>query len=475
MGRAGFRPQTARRGDVMNARPHHFAYVFERFPTFTQTFCVREVLEIGRLGLRPMIFSIRDTRDERVSSEGEDLKETVHYLPQGDALVETVKAWKRDDRLPQEIVLTLRHWGNRPDKRRVWEAAYIGMMMREAGVRHAHSHFAGIGARACWWLRFFWNATYSFTGHANDLFCEPEGAGLDLATLVRDASRVVTVSDFTAAWLRERFPRSAGRVRRVYNGLDFGPFDRLGFEEARRRRGTGHRPVVITSVGRLIEKKGFDTLIAACRLLADRGLGFRCEIIGEGPLEAPLRTRIDELGLEGQVELVGPLPSDAVRGRLMAADIFALACATEADGGRDNLPTVLMEAMAAELPCVSTRLAGVPEMVRDGSTGRLVEEGDPGELAEALAGLIDDPAERVRMGTAGRAFARRVFSKEVTAPQLADAILAGGRVARDDELARRSPVLRRAWRRQWPARLRRTLGLERRRTAPIVPPEVRLS
>ena len=202
----------------------HLAYVFERFPSFTQTFCVREILELERQGLRPLIFSIRDTRDEVPRHFPGELFQRVHFLPPEKELIDFVKAEKDANRLPQEIVLSLRHWGARPDKMRVYEAAYIGQRMKEAGVRHAHSHFAGIGARVGWWLRWAYDFTFSFTGHANDIFCQEPGLDLTLARLMDGASLAVTVSDFTANDLRRRFPGAAGKIKRVYNGLDLARF-----------------------------------------------------------------------------------------------------------------------------------------------------------------------------------------------------------------------------------------------------------
>ena len=147
-----------------------FAYVFERFPTFTQTFCVREVLRMERLGVNPLLFSIRDTRDEEGQKFPADLVSRVQYLPPKKELSERVKDLKRENRLPQDVVLTLRHWGDRKDKMRAYEAAWIGLKLKEAGVGHVHVHFAGIAARAAWWMRRFYGITYSITGHANDIF-----------------------------------------------------------------------------------------------------------------------------------------------------------------------------------------------------------------------------------------------------------------------------------------------------------------
>ena len=413
----------------------HLAYVFERFPSFTQTFCVREILELERAGVRPVIFSIHDTRNEDARQFPAELTRRVHYLPPQESLPDEVRRLMDRRELPQSVVLTLRFWGERPDKLRVYEAAWIGHRMRalDARVRHAHTHFAGIGARACWWLRKFYGHSYSFTAHANDIFCEPESQTPEFSALFRDASLVVTVSDFTAGELRARFPGAAPRVRRVYNGLDVAPF-----MEARAKARRAGAAGGILSVGRLIEKKGYDDLVRACALMRDRGLKFKCRIVGEGPLEADLKAQISNLKLQDEVLLTGPLPMAEIT-TLLAEEtqVFALACKTERDGGKDNLPTVLMEAMAASLPCVSTRIAGVPEMVIDGVTGFVCEERRPEELAEKIGGLLGDPARCDAMGAAGLEHAKRCFAKEVTSRELMRAFAARTAMRFDVALAAR--------------------------------------
>ncbi len=389
------------------------AYIFERFPSFTQTFCVREIEQLERLGMKPLIFSIRDTRDEGIQHFPKALFERVHFLPPREELVKLVKSWKDEHELSRAAALVLRHWGDRSDKARVYEAAYIAKVMRDLGAaapKHVHSHFAGIGARTCWWLRKFIGVSYSFTAHANDIFCQPDDETVPFVSLFEEAALIVTVSDYTANQLRERFPQAAKRVRRVYNGMDLEPF-KAARVAANRSGAKGG----ILSVGRLIEKKGYEDLITACSLLRDQGVPFHCRIVGEGPLEVSLRQQIVELGLRDQVELTGPLGIQDIRRLLVEqTQVFALACATEPDGGKDNLPTVLMEAMAASLPCVSTKLAGVPEMVVDGVTGLLCEEREPQVFARHLATLLADPAKCETMGRAGLQHAEQLFARDVT-------------------------------------------------------------
>jgi colanic acid/amylovoran biosynthesis glycosyltransferase len=430
---------------------YHLAYVFERFPTFTQTFCVREVTELKRLGLRPMLFSIRDTRDEPLDEHfPPELIESVHFLPPRDELVKLVKGWKAKDELPQEALLTLRHWGDVSDKNRVYEAIYVGMKMAETGVGHAHSHFAGVGARCCYWMKQFFGHSYSFTGHANDLFEKTEFE-VTLARLMQEAALVVTVSDYTAKWLGENFPKQRGKVRRVYNGLDLEPFENAAADAP-----DGQREGLMVSVGRLIEKKGFDDLVRACAKLKEiQGAPFRCVIVGDGPMEEELRVLIGELGVDGEVELAGAKNQPEIIKLLSEAQVFVLPCVTEKAGGKDNLPTVIMEAMAARLPCVSTRLAGIPEMVIEGETGLLSDERKPEDFAAAMASMLGDRDLCSRMGAAGQLRARALFAKEKTAASLRGHLVAHGKVGFDLGLVTRAPALGCGYLAQWGRRLLR--------------------
>ncbi|MFZ4763446.1 MAG: glycosyltransferase family 4 protein [Roseimicrobium sp.] len=401
---------------------------------------MREILELERIGVRPLLFSIHKTSDEPVCHYAKELSERVHNLPEGEALVQRVLKLKEANALPQSVVLTLRHWGDRPDKMRVYEAAYIGHVLSQMGAaapRHTHSHFAGIGARTSWWLRKFYGTSFSFTAHANDIFCKGDATLPGIPALFRDASLIATVSDYTARELRQRFPEASHRVQRVYNGLDLQPFMDARAKTDRSRAAGG-----ILSVGRLIEKKGYDDLITTCAILRDRGVPFRCRIVGEGPLEAELKSQISQLHLEHAVELTGPLPmSEITRLLVEETQVFALACKTERDRGKDNLPTVLMEAMAASLPCVSTKLAGVPEMVVDGVTGLLSDERQPAAFAENLAALLADEARCTALGQAGLEHAKTHFAKEVTSKCLLRAFARHSAMRFDASLGREQGLL----------------------------------
>ena len=380
----------------------HFAYLFERFPSFGQTFCYREVAELARQGVNSPIFAIRNPKGEPPQDWDQRIVERVHYLPGEEQLLGEVRQALKKGKLTEEVVSALDEWGRRTDFLRLYQAIYVGLRLQEIGIRHVHAHFAGMAARTAFWIGKFFPITFSFTAHANDIFA-PRDFEISLGKLCDAARVIVTETDYAEKFLRERFPNRGDRIHRIYNGLDLAPFARADFSSV---------PLLIVAVGRLIAKKGFADLIRACRLLMERGKSFRCEIIGEGPLEEELHQQIAELDLQGCVELPGAKPQHEIREHLAAASAFVLPSMIDPDGGMDNLPTVIMEAMAAGLPVISTAIGGIPEMVIQNETGFLVPPGDVAALAGAIERLFDEIGLAQRLGKRGFQRARELFSIE---------------------------------------------------------------
>jgi len=362
-----------------------FAYLFERFPSFGQTFCYREVAELDRQGVAAPIFSIRNPKDEPPQDWDARIVERVHYLPEEKELLDAVQRASKKERLTPEIIAALDEWARRTDFLRLYQAVYVGLRLKEKGISHVHAHFAGMAARTAFWITKFFPITFSFTAHANDIFA-PRKFEIGLDKLVGTARVVVTETDYSEKFLRERFPERADRIHRLYNGLNLAEFGRATFSSD---------PPLIVAIGRLIAKKGFADLIRACALLVERGRSFRCE-----------------LGLQDRIQLPGPKPQHELRARLGAASVFVLPSVPEIDGGMDNLPTVIMEAMATGLPVVSTTIGGIPEMVVENETGFLVQPDDAVALAGAIEKVTNDRLLAQRLGEAGYERAQNLFSIE---------------------------------------------------------------
>jgi colanic acid/amylovoran biosynthesis glycosyltransferase len=371
-------------------------YLFERFPAFTQTFCARELSELYRQGTSPPVYSIRRPTEARPANIPlENIP--IYYLPDTNSLEFKI----RTKLIPPRLKELWSGSGDLRDKGRFREAVYLGQKLKKAQISHLHVHFAGLASRTAWWIKHLFGITYSFTGHANDIFCPKPEQRVGLADLLREASFVVVVSDFGARWLQHGFPESAHKIHRVYNGLDLSVF---------RRATPGGEPVRLLSIGRLIEKKGFKFLIEACRLLRSSGCSFACQIVGEGPEHDRLQETIQEYQLSDTVRLRGALPQTELVEILSQSSIFVFPAVHDSAGDTDNLPTVLIEAMASSLPIVATRVAGIPEIVQHDENGILVPEKDPAQLADAIQRMAGDEALLERFGLASRRIAEEKFA-----------------------------------------------------------------
>jgi colanic acid/amylovoran biosynthesis glycosyltransferase len=379
-------------------------YLFERFPAFTQTFCARELSELYRQGMRPPVFSIRRPAEDRPSNIAlENI--LVYYLPDTNSLEFKIRTKLVSPRL-RDV------WsgsGDLRDKGRFREAVYLGSKLRKAGVSHLHVHFAGLASRTAWWIKRLFGITYSFTGHANDIFCPKPDQRVTLSDVVQEASFIVTVSDFSANWLRRDFPEAGDKVYRVYNGLDLSIF---------RPATPGAKPVRLLSIGRLIEKKGFAFLVEACRLLHSTGVDFGCEIVGEGPERGHLEELIKAYRLSDQVRLRGSMSQTDIVDLLAQSSIFVFPAIHDSSGDSDNLPTVLIEAMASNLPVIATGIAGIPEIVQHNGNGILVQEKDAAQLANAIRDLAFNQDLLEKYGNLSRKIAAEKFSLSNTVAEL---------------------------------------------------------
>jgi glycosyltransferase involved in cell wall biosynthesis len=383
-------------------------YLYSRYPIISQTFCDAEMLALERLGIELEIGSVypplTSLRHEHISR----LRAPVRYAPPQEIL----KIWQKDAKTTGKWpgALVDRHeqkYGpSFKAEQRARNALYFADLFAQNGVDHFHVHFANRAAHTAIFLKEISKTPFSVTAHGQD-FMKDLGNDELLREICAAADFVAAETDYSRELLCERCPDCAGKIYRVYNGLDL-EFFPVPYPS------TANSVPRIISVGRLVAFKGFENLVDACGELARRGLDFTCEIIGDGPLRDDLRAKIDTLKLSPRVKLLGSLSQGAVIEKLRVADIFALASVTDRQGASDVFPTVIIEAMAAARPVVSTRLAGIPELVAHGETGLLVAPGDTSALAQALAELIRDPELRSRHGRAGRARIEQHFRIEHT-------------------------------------------------------------
>lgn len=374
------------------------AYVVKRYPRYSETFIVNEIIAHEAAGLEIEIFSLRPPSDERFQDAISRVRAPVTYIASGGG--KAAELWSG---LEAAAEILPGFWGKLElargeDARDVSQAVTLATEAHQRDISHLHAHFATVSTSVTRLAAVFADLPYSFTAHAKDIFhesVEPE----DMRRKLADAATVITVSDFNLEFLRENFGSVAVGVERIYNGL---PLERFPYTEPR------VRPPRIVGVGRLIEKKGFSDLIEACALLMDRGRPFSCCIIGAGELEADLRRQVQKHGLESLVELAGPQPLRDVAAQVAGASVLAAPCVVGSDGNRDGMPTVLLEGMALGTPCISTDVTGIPELLRHEETGLIVPQHAPRALAAEIERLLESPALRCQLA----ARARRLIEDE---------------------------------------------------------------
>lgn len=288
-------------------------------------------------------------------------------------------------------------------------ALYFARRMWREPPSVVHAHFATTPATFALLLSRLLGRPMGLSVHAKDLYADRAHLALKAAC----SSYLLACSESTAHDLRERCdPADRGRVRTVYHGVDL---DRW------RRELPPAEPLRILAVGRLQVKKGFETLVDACAELHRGGETFQCEIVGAGPLEETLRGAIARRGLGGQVTLTGWLGPEELRRRYERASVLAVPSVVAPDGDRDNIPNVVLEALAMEVVVVASSLPGIAEVVVDQKTGLLVPPGDARALARALVRTRDEGL-RARLATAGRARVAALFDLDRTAAQVQRAI-----------------------------------------------------
>jgi glycosyltransferase involved in cell wall biosynthesis len=390
------------------------------YPRLSETFIAQELRGLERTGMDLVLVAMRRPTDAKRHPVHDEIVAPVSYLPEylhgepGRVLAALAAAlpragfWRALGRLLSDLPRDF----TRNRVRRFGQALVLAREWpKDAGWLHAHFIHtpASVAAYASEILGIPWTCS----AHAKDIWTSPD---VDLAQKLDRARWVVTCTASGHAHLRSLATRPQN-VHLSYHGLDLDRFGRFERSRSDADGSSAEQPVAIVSVGRAVEKKGYDTLLDALALLPPH-LAWRFEHIGGGDLLAKLEMHAEKLGIAGRIVWKGALAQEEVLAHYRRADIFALACRIAPDGDRDGLPNVLVEASSQNLPCVSTTVSGVPELIRDGENGLLVPPDDPPALAAALERLIRDPALRRRLGEAAENRVREKFDHHASVDQL---------------------------------------------------------
>lgn len=410
---------SARRGPLI-------AVVLKGYPRLSETFIAQELRALEQRGLALALYALRRPTDAETHPIHAEIRAPVAYLPEylHDDPRRVFRAWRRVRRLPgyaiarAAFVADLRRDPTRNRLRRFGQALVLAAEL-PAEVGHLYAHFLHTPASATRYAALIRELPWSCSAHAKDIWTTPEWEKREKLA----SCRWLTTCTLANAEHLRGLADAPAKVDLVYHGIDTRRFPPHATPRPATDGSDPDQPVRLLTVGRAVDKKGLDDLLQALALLP-LSLHWRLDHIGGGPELPALRALAATLGLAGRIRWQGPRPQPEVLAAYGAADVFVLPCRISADGDRDGLPNVLLEAQTQRLPCVSTRVSGIPELIDDDATGILVAPRSPAALAAALGRLIADPALRERMGAAGCARTTSTFTVDAGADHLARRLVA---------------------------------------------------
>jgi len=379
------------------------AFILKGYPRLSETFIAQEIYALEQRGLDVRIVSLRHPTEDRRHPIHNDIAAPIRYLPEylGDEPRRVLRAWWAMRRRPgyrAARTAWLRDLRREPTRNRVRRFGQALVLAHELtpDVTHLHAHFLHTPASVTRYAALLANRPWSCSAHAKDIWTSPEW---DKREKLAEMAWLTTCTAYCRDHLTALAPGSE-RVVLAYHGLDLARLPPPQFDRPP-RDGTDHAdPIVLLSVGRAVEKKGLDVLLAALTRLP-RSFGWRLVHIGDGPLLSNLQAQAAAAGLADRIDWLGPQAHETVFQHYRSADLFVLPCRVAANGDRDGLPNVLMEAQSQGLPCLTTDLPGIGELIEDGVTGRLVEPDDPQALATAISALGEQPALRGALARRG--------------------------------------------------------------------------
>jgi len=396
------------------------AVVLKGYPRLSETFIAQEIRALERAGLDLRLVSLRWPTDRRVHPVHGEIVAPVRYLPEYlyQEPRRVLAAAARARRLPGYRAARqawLRDLARDPSPNRVrrFGQALVLADELEPEVVQLHAHFLHTPASVARYAALLRGLPWSASAHARDIWTSP---AWEKREKLAEARFTVTCTRYNVEHLRALAPDPA-RVSLVYHGLDLERFASPPGAPSVRDGCDPGAPVRLLTVGRAVEKKGHEVLLRAlAELPAD--CAWTLDQVGGGPLLPALRRRARELGLEARVRFRGALSQDELLDLYRETDLFVLASRVAADGDRDGLPNVLMEAQSQGLACLASRVSAIPELIRDGDTGVLVPPGDAAALARALHALVQDPGRRQRLGRCAESRVREHFGMQAGVQRL---------------------------------------------------------
>lgn len=396
------------------------AVVVKGYPRLSETFIAQEILGLERRGIGILIVALRKPYDPFIHDLHRQISAEVMYLPEyvrdDPARVARARRWAEKQptyRSAKALFdLDFARQSN-ADRQRRWAQGCVFAHELPDDITWIYTHYLHTPCSAARYAAHLSGRPWSFSAHAKDIWTSPDW---DLKTKINDAAWGVTCTAVNETYLNSLADDPA-KVELLYHGLDFSGFPNPNGPPS--TRDGSDSPVRLVSVGRAVEKKGYDDLLASLAQLP-AGLNWTFTHIGGGELSDSLKAQADALDLSGRITWRGAQPREEVIKACREADLFVLPSKLAKSGDRDGLPNVLMEAQSMGLCCLSTKVSAIPELILDGETGILVEPGDPKALTTAMARLIRSPEDRHKYGQAASKRVRSEFSTDPGLDRLAE-------------------------------------------------------
>lgn len=388
-------------GTDIPAPRERLCVVVHAWPRLSMTFVAQELVGLEEEGLELWIATYGEP-DKIRHPIHDRLKAPVHRLRSGGpGIGRFIQAWRKVRRRPgfSKALRLFRRELRTGRKRRQWRAFARGVILAAelpADVRAIYVHFIGSSATVARYASIISGLPLAASAHARDIWTSTE---TDIRSKLGAMRWCATCTTVGADYLRT-LTDDPGKIHLIYHGLSFDRFPADPPQRSNRDGADAADPVRLLSVGRAVEKKGFDVLLDALAALPPK-LQWRWTHVGDGKIMEQLRRYADGFGLSDRIDWLGAQDQNAVIELYRSSDLFVLPCREASDGDRDGLPNVLMEAQSQALACVSTDFSEIPELIIHDRTGVLVPPGEAPPLASALERLIRSPAERRTLGMAG--------------------------------------------------------------------------
>lgn len=395
------------------------AFILKGYPRVSETFIAQEIYLLEQQGFKIEIISMRKAREPERQPIVALIKAPVTYIPEymwnefKTVAQENIKTFLRyPDRYLFYFALaagrSLKQWDDSPIKR-FFQAAWIvskkKLGYKDSSIHHLHSHFAHTPTELAFYASRISGLKYSISAHAKDIYTIPQQS---LIERINNSELIMTCTSYNYEFMKSLPGIKAEKIHKVYHGINlesFKPSQPHTYSKAELSN--------FLSVGRLVEKKGYDVIFEALSNLKKKDVPFTYDIYGAGELKKELIALRDKLHLTDQIHFHYTATHPQIIERMNKGGIFICGSKLTASGDRDGIPNTVAEAMAMELPVVATAVSGIPELIENGSDGILIPEKDPMLLTLALERLLNESEIARRIGIAARKKVASVFNSQV--------------------------------------------------------------